>query len=245
MSTRTQNTFVTKSIAKMRQLWGGLALTALFALTNTAQADVVWGTAPPSDSLITWTDYTFWYTPKNLEEIGTTVTAHVIGDDASLTKIQSKAFQGRIAVGADAVVDVIRFIVPEKVPGQEFYVLDDYNGAGFLLQSSGLRLIDSDSPAYNPNDLNDLGRLPITYFPADYIAPGVGSPAAGTYYLSGFEDFDILSFLTSANAWGGALIVSFGAYDGGDNNASTPEPATMLIFGLGLAGLAVARRRRR
>jgi hypothetical protein len=42
MSTRTQNTFVTKSIAKMRQLLGGLALAALFALANTAQADVVW-----------------------------------------------------------------------------------------------------------------------------------------------------------------------------------------------------------
>jgi hypothetical protein len=76
---------------------------------------------------------------------------------------------------------------------------------------------------------------------------GIQSDSGNTYpYYLMFGDLESLieSFTLSWNAANGNNAGTF-TITGYGNAAAAPEPATMLMFGLGIAGVAVARRIRR
>lgn len=99
-----------------------------------------------------------------------------------------------------------------------------------------------DNPVYNVNvngeSLFDTGNLWSAY----------KGDANSTVYFTGLED-DLLtlsfdSVWTTQNPYN--ISISFyGTPERGNSDAPTPEPATMLIFGIGLAGAGVAAYRRR
>jgi hypothetical protein len=107
-------------------------------------------------------------------------------------------------------------------------------GATLVLDSQVFALITSDSNLFASDEF--LGLAGLDY--ADFTARGL---EAGDVADFNGPNVDISWTATSPGDWT-RLITAFSP-GGGDTGSSVPEPGTLALFGLGLAGLGLSRRR--
>ena len=86
-----------------------------------------------------------------------------------------------------------------------------------------------------------------TRFVIDYVDPAYLDIVTGSVFLDRFTGTtNVPSFFTPTSMWDGATptTVPFLKVDSSQSFAAVPEPGTVAIIGLGLAGLALSKRRK-
>lgn len=86
-----------------------------------------------------------------------------------------------------------------------------------------------------------------TRFVIDYVDPAYLDIVTGSVFLDKFTGTtNVPSFFTPTSMWDGATptTVPFLKVDSSQSFAAVPEPGTVAIIGLGLAGLALSKRRK-
>jgi len=129
-------------------------------------------------------------------------------------------------------------------------LIDGFNGTVTNVNLNNANFV-FDISAFNTNDLGTLfeqystqdsktGNYSIHF---DFNRLFGNANVSGTANVSFlWEDTRIES--ASLKFEDGAMVYSVSAADGGLDGSNTPEPATLVIFALGLAGLGLARRRK-
>jgi hypothetical protein len=86
-----------------------------------------------------------------------------------------------------------------------------------------------------------------TRFVIDYVDPAYLDIVTGSVFLDKFTGTtNVPSFFTPTSMWDGATptTVPLLKVDSSQSFAAVPEPGTVAIIGLGLAGLALSKRRK-
>jgi hypothetical protein len=157
-----------------------------------------------------------------------------------------QAYSGNAPVGSGQVdISNTLFYIDEQTVGglKSWYIFFDPKGvqtvdATLTFDSSVVNILDTKSALDSTNstygvDFNHDGVF-NDYTTSKYIAPELGD---GPFH-------DTLSWTPGSNT----VTLHFNAADPGDHFrvlvAAVPEPSTYALFGIGLLGLFVARRRR-
>ena len=86
-----------------------------------------------------------------------------------------------------------------------------------------------------------------TRFMIDYVDPAYLDIVTGSIFQDTFTGTtNVPSFFTPTSMWDGSTVgsVPFLKVDSSQSFAAVPEPGTLAIMGLGLAGLALGQRRK-
>jgi hypothetical protein len=114
-------------------------------------------------------------------------------------------------------------------------------GLGSALFVNNLLIRWSDGTAQGVGMVLGNQYISVTYFPGDYNGDNVVDGRDYVVWKKGFGTFFTMDDYTTWRTYFGAkLVVGSGAVNG----AAVPEPAAIVMFGLGCAALAFTRRRR-
>ena len=148
-------------------------------------------------------------------------------ENAILSVTVSKDGKQIVADGLDTS------LYPGFNSGTEFFIFDPtgYHVTGFSVAA------DQDWKVVDFQNAFSVGgqKLPT---------PNWSNPDNPAYFAldSSFLTDGIFNFTASSNDWWHPVTITF--YGTAIDPATTPEPATLAVLGLGLAGLGIARRRK-